>query len=44
MKGGYTKICNIDLSSVVVKTQKEAYPEQKWLVMDVRKMSFSDGR
>ena len=39
-KGGYTNLCNIDLSDVVIKQQQNSYPEQEWLVMDVRDMSY----
>jgi SAM-dependent methyltransferase len=38
--GGYKQIVNTDLSDVVIDQQKKMYPEQQWLVMDVRKMTF----
>jgi ubiquinone/menaquinone biosynthesis C-methylase UbiE len=36
--GGYTNIWNTDISPIVIRQQKEKYPDQRWEVMDVLEM------
>jgi ubiquinone/menaquinone biosynthesis C-methylase UbiE len=40
--GGYKKLVNIDLSSVVIKQQASKYPEQIWKVATALNMDFPD--
>src|SRR3546814_10709500 len=40
---GYEGIVNTDISAVVIQQQREACPEMRWEVMDVRSMDFPDG-
>ena len=42
VKKSYKDVTNIDISSVVIRTMKEEYPDQVWLEMDASKMSFPD--
>lgn len=42
-KGGYHDIVNTDISKVVIKQQRETFPEQRWVVCDVTSMpEFKD--
>ena len=41
-KLGHQQQINVDFSPVVIATMKAASPEMQWLVMDVRKLDFSD--
>src|SRR3546814_20982151 len=40
---GYEGIVNTDISAVVIQQQREACPEMRWEVMDVRSMDFPEG-
>jgi ubiquinone/menaquinone biosynthesis C-methylase UbiE len=40
--GGYNRLVNIDLSSVVIKQQASKYPEQIWKVANALNMDFPD--
>eukprot|EP01039_Chlorochromonas_danica_P004754 gene4754-5211_t len=42
LKGGFTDLINIDISKVVIDQQRESYPNQTWMVMDVTQMTFPD--
>lgn len=39
---GYTSICNIDISEVVIESQRAAFPEMGWEVMDARNLPLAD--
>lgn len=40
---GYQKITNIDISDVVIATQKELFPQMCWEEMDARQMPYENG-